>query len=135
MRAAKTWPASGRSIWTAALVDLVIALGFVLAGRGTHDGPALVGDPQGFAESAWPFVVAAAVGWLVTRAWRWPLSPVRAGVGIWAATVVVGMSLRAVSGQGTALPFVIVAPLTLAALLIGWRVVARRFLAARPPDP
>jgi hypothetical protein len=125
MRAARTGLASGRSIWIAALIDLAVVLAFVLAGRRTHEGQALAGDMQGFATSAWPFVAGAAVGWLVTRAWRWPASPVRAGLGIWASTVVIGMLLRAISGQGTALPFVIVATLTLAALLIGWRVVAR----------
>lgn len=38
-------------------------------------------------------------------------------------TVAVGMLLRAVSGQGTALPFVIVATLTLGVFLVGSRLV------------
>jgi hypothetical protein len=34
------------------------------------------------------------------------------------------MLLRAASGQGTALPFIVVATLTLLLALVGWRVVA-----------
>ena len=43
---------------------------------------------------------------------------------IWAATVGGGMLLRVASGQGVQLAFVIVAALTLAAMLLGWRLVA-----------
>ena len=46
------------------------------------------------------------------------------GLGVWAATVVGGMLLRAASGQGTAVAFVVVATLTLCLCLVGWRVIA-----------
>ena len=49
---------------------------------------------------------------------------VYAGVIVWASTLVVGMALRAVSGQGVQPSFVIVAGLFLALFLIGWRVVS-----------
>jgi hypothetical protein len=41
------------------------------------------------------------------------------------------MLLRATSGQGTAVPFVIVACVTLFAALVGWRLVAALVRGAR----
>ena len=55
---------------------------------------------------------------------------------VWLVTVAGGMLLRALSEQGTAVPFIIVATLTLLALLVGWRLVAalvRRGRARRSP--
>ena len=76
----------------------------------------------GLATTAWPFLVALALGWLVCLGWRRPLSIVRTAVPVWVVTVAGGMLLRAVSDQGTALPFVIVATVTLLVLLVGWRL-------------
>ena len=105
----------------AAAIDLVVLLGFALAGRRSHD-EAL--DLRGLADTAWPFVVGLGLGWvlvlLVLR--RSPASWI-AGVLVWLATLAGGMALRDMSGQGTALPFVLVATGVLAAGLIGWRVV------------
>ena len=70
-------------------------------------------------------------GWLVTFAWRAPAAPVRTGLGVWAVTVGGGMLLRAASGQGTALPFIIVAAVTLFVALVGWRVIAFAVRRAR----
>ena len=54
---------------------------------------------------------------------------VQSGLPVWAITVALGMVLRALSGQGVAVAFVIVATITLAVFLLGWRGIAR--LAAR----
>lgn len=44
---------------------------------------------------------------------------------VWVVTVAAGgMLLRAMSGQGTALPYVVVATLALLATLVGWPLVA-----------
>jgi len=64
-------------------------------------------------------------------AWRAPLAPVRTGLGVWAATVIGGMLLRAASGQGTALPFIIVATTTMLLLLVGWRLIAALIVRLR----
>ena len=61
---------------------------------------------------------------MAARAWRHPLAPWPTGVIVWAATLVVGMLLRLASDQGVQVAFVIVAALTLAILLVGWRGVA-----------
>lgn len=107
--------------WVAAVVDVVCVLVFVAVGRASHqEGNALVG----VASTAWPFLAGLAVGWAVSRAWRSPRSLVPAGVSVWASTLVVGMLLRVVSGQGTALTFIAVAATFLALTLLGWRAVA-----------
>jgi membrane protein implicated in regulation of membrane protease activity len=41
------------------------------------------------------------------------------------AAVVLGMLLRRLTGDGTAWPFVVVATVVLAALLLGWRAAVR----------
>ncbi|ANG86430.1 hypothetical protein A8L33_14665 [Microbacterium aurantiacum] len=109
-----------RTIAVAALVDGVAVIAFAATGRASHGEAVLAG----LAITAWPFLVALAVGWLVALAWRRPLAPIRTGIPIWVITVALGMLLRAASGQGTALAFVIVAALTLGLLLIGWRALA-----------
>jgi hypothetical protein len=108
------------TIAIALLLDTVLVVAFAALGRASHDSDVF----GGLWQTAWPFLIGLAAGWLVTLAWRAPLAPVRTGLGIWAATVIGGMLLRAASGQGTALPFMIVATLTLLVLLVGWRVIA-----------
>lgn len=111
-----------RKVWAGALLDAGCVLVFAAVGRASHDEAASL---TGLAGTAWPFLVGLAVGWLVTRAWRRPEALVPAGVGNVACTVAVGMALRVVSGQGTAVAFIVVATVFTALLLLGWRLVAR----------
>ncbi|GAA1837448.1 DUF3054 domain-containing protein [Agromyces salentinus] len=112
----------------AAVVDAVLVVGFALTGRSSH-AEAL--DPAGLWGTAWPFLVGAAIGWLAIRAWRAPFAVWPTGVIVWASSVVLGMLLRALTGQGTALAFIVVATLTLGLLLVGWRAIAQLVLRAR----
>lgn len=68
-------------------------------------------------------MAALAVGWGVSLGWRRPLAVLRTGVPVWAVTVAGGMLLRMLVGQGTAPAFIIVAAVTLAVLLVGWRAL------------
>ncbi|SPT58616.1 MULTISPECIES: DUF3054 domain-containing protein [Actinomadura] len=104
----------------AGLVDVCCVLVFVAIGRASHDEAASL---AGFAGTAWPFLGGLAAGWVLWRVWRGPEALVPSGVGVWVTTVAVGMALRAVSGQGTAAAFVIVASVFLGAALVGWRLV------------
>ncbi|WP_374946119.1 DUF3054 domain-containing protein [Agreia sp.] len=120
--------AAPRLALIAAAADLVLVLVFVLIGRGSHEeGFTLLGTLN----TAWPFVAGLALGWLVSRAWREPLSLRRAALPVWASTVAVGVALRALSGQGVALSFVIVTLLVLAVFLFGWRALAKLVVARR----
>ncbi|KQM82934.1 DUF3054 domain-containing protein [Agromyces sp. Leaf222] len=116
------------TIALAAALDAVLVVVFAVIGRSSH-GEAL--DPAGLWGTAWPFLVGAMLGWTAARAWRRPIAVWPTGVIVWVATVVVGMLLRAASGQGTAVAFIIVATLTLALLLLGWRAIAGLVLRLR----
>jgi len=103
------------------VVDVAFVLVFAAVGRASHqEGNAVVGALT----TAWSFLVGAVVGWMLVRALshRWPLT-VGTGISVTIATVVVGMLLRALTGQGTAPSFVAVATVALAVLLVGWRAV------------
>ena len=108
-------------------LDVVLVVVFAAIGRANHGE-----DPVGgLLTTAWPFLVGVVVGWLVQGAWRDPLPPVRTGLGVWGATLVVGMLLRTLSGQGIAIPFVIVAAIVLFVLLVGWRALALLLVTRR----
>lgn len=114
----------------AVVLDTLVVVMFVLIGRQSHDEPAAL---FGIAETAWPFLTGAAVGWLAARVWRDPWAPGRAGLPVWAAAVVGGLLLRAASGQGTAPPFMIVTAAVLGVGLLGWRAAGSRWRSARSP--
>jgi hypothetical protein len=116
----------------AALIDVVLVLVFAAVGRGSH-GENVLG---GLAGTAWPFLLGLLGGWaagrLVARGAFDAGRVVPAGLLIWAGTLVIGMLARAVSGQGTAPGFIVVAALVLAVFLIGWRAVVRVRRRPRP---
>src|SRR5690606_437097 len=116
----------------AAVVDAAVVVLFVLIGRSSHGEPNTLID---VVTTLWPFAASLALGWIVARAWQMPVAPLRTGVGVWAITVAAGMALRALSGGGIAVSFIVVASLFLAAGLIGWRVVATLVLSRRTTTP
>lgn len=96
---------------------------FVVAGLRNHSEDTAVGEVLSIAA---PFLIALAVGWLVSRAWRQPMN-LRNGAIIWASTIVVGLLLRnLVFARGVATSFIVVTTLFLGALLLGWRAIAGR---------
>jgi hypothetical protein len=105
----------------ALLIDVACVVVFCTIGRRSHAEGITLG---GVTETAWPFLTGTAVGWLATRAWRRPTALTPTGLGVWIGTVVVGMLLRKLTSQGTALSFVVVASVATAILLLGWRGVA-----------
>jgi hypothetical protein len=108
----------------AGVLDVAAVVIFVAVGRRSHDEDGNV--IASIAEVAAPFVIALMVAWLASRAWRRP-AHLGTGVAVWAITIVVGMTLRrAVFDRGTAASFIIVATITLAVLMLGWRLVLRR---------
>ena len=117
-------------------LDTFFVVLFVAVGRREHERDSAI---AGLIGTAAPFVIALAIAWLALRAWQRPTNWT-AGIGIWAITLVVGMSLRnLVFGDGTATSFVIVATAFLALFLIGWRLVyglfERRRVGSLPPAP
>ncbi|MFD3593852.1 DUF3054 domain-containing protein [Nocardia sp. NPDC058640] len=107
-------------------IDALLVVVFCAIGRRSHDEAVLAG----LLKTVWPFGLGLILGWalavLVARSTRfdatalWP-----SGILIWACTLVGGMVFRAVSGQGVAVSFVIVAASVLALFLLGWRAAIR----------
>ncbi len=111
----------------AAGIDTALVTAFVAIGRRNHDE-----DPgiAGLLGTAAPFLVGLVVGWLVARAWSAPLT-VRTGLVVWPTTVAVGMMIRRLVGDGTALSFIIVAAAFTGFTLVGWRIIASLVSARR----
>ncbi|WP_067694927.1 DUF3054 domain-containing protein [Nocardia jejuensis] len=115
------------------VVDAVLVIVFCAIGRRSHDEAVAVG----LLRTVWPFATGLVVGWVIavavaagregaSAAKRFDGRRLRpTGVIIWLSTLIGGMLLRAVSGQGVALSFVIVAATVLALFLLGWRVAMK----------
>lgn len=110
-----------KTLLYAAAADIVLVVLFALSGRSSHQESLTAG---GVFETAWPFLAALAVGWLVCRTWQQPLRLLPQGVCLWLITVAGGMALRIASGNTAELPFVIVATIVLAVFLLGHRFIA-----------
>jgi hypothetical protein len=111
-----------RAAAMALLADVACVLVFCAIGRRSHAEGITV---AGVAETAWPFLSGTAAGWLAARAWQRPTAPTPTGIVVWLSTVIVGMLLRKATSAGTAFSFVVVASLSTAILLLGWRLGAR----------
>lgn len=107
--------------------DLICVVVFCTVGRRSHAEGL---NPAGIAETAWPFLAGTLAGWLAATGWHRPYALFPTGVVVWLATVVVGMVLRKLTSAGTAPSFILVASISTAVLLLGWRgavrVMARR---------
>ena len=108
--------------------DLTFIALFAAVGRRNHAEGLSIG---GVIETAWPFLAGAAVGWLISRAWRRPTAVVPTGITIWVCTVAVGMLLCKATSEGTAASFVTVATLTIGLLLLGWRAAVTAVIGHR----
>ena len=118
-----------RSSALAAAADVVGVLVFCTIGRRSHAEGLTV---AGVAETAWPFLVGTAVGWLLSRGWRRPAAVVPTGLAVWVCTVAVGMLLRRATSAGVAASFVVVAAAVTAVVLLGWRAAVAALM--RQPD-
>jgi hypothetical protein len=111
----------------AALTDVLAVLGFAVVGRRSH---AETLDAVAVFATAAPFLLGLLVGWLAARAWRLPVGW-RTGLVVWLGTAVVGLVVRAAATHRLPLTFVLIAAVSLAVLLLGWRAVALTVLRAR----
>jgi hypothetical protein len=110
------------------LADLLSILIFVAIGRRTHDHGISIG---GLVSTTWPFAVGLAVGWAALIRRHRSGGTFLDGVVVAVSTVAIGMVLRVVVGQGTAFAFIIVAIVFLSAIMLGWRLLVRRFFRPR----
>jgi hypothetical protein len=111
----------GRQTLIALFADVVCVIVFCAIGRRSHAEGLTV---AGIAQTAWPFLAGAGVGWLLIGGWRRPFTVIPVGLVVWVCTVVVGMVLRKVTSAGVSTSFVVVASVSTAVLLLGWRGAA-----------
>jgi hypothetical protein len=114
-----------RALW---LIDLVCVLVFVGIGRSVHaHGLSLAG----IASTSWPFIVGLAIGWMAVGLRHASGASVTSGMVVALVTVAVGMILRVIAGQGTAVAFVLVALGFLGATMVAWRLSGVALARAR----
>lgn len=115
------------------VVDVVLVIVFCLIGRRSHHEGVI---SAGLFRTLWPFGVGLLLGWALApvlareRTGEFAGVPARfgdngklwpTGVTIWLCTLIGGMVLRVISGQGIAVSFICVAAAVLALFLLGWR--------------
>lgn len=111
------------SVLLALLYDVLAVLAFAVVGRLAH-GESL--SPGGLVTTGGPFLVGLLVGWFLGLRKLRNARSLQFAILIWGATLFVGMGVRSFTGGGTAMSFVIVAGVVLAALLTGWRLLGAR---------
>ena len=105
------------------LGDVAAVAVFALIGRLAHERGL---DLAGFAETAWPFMVALLAGWTFVVARGGSGTGLAESLLLWAATLVFGMWIRSRAGGGVEPSFVAVAGTFLAVTMLGGRFVASR---------
>ena len=110
-------------------LDFALIVLFAAIGRRNH---AETGAFIDILRTAWPFLAGLATGWLISLLiFRRPPLHLREGVAVWLSAVALGMVLRALTHEGTAIAFIIVATLFLGAALLGWRWAAAMLTSRR----
>ncbi|MGV8845531.1 DUF3054 domain-containing protein [Tessaracoccus sp.] len=104
-----------------ATIDLVLVVLFAIVGRSSHAEGLNI---PGIAQTAWPFLAACLLGWIVVGLLDDHGYGPRAALVIWLVTVLGGMGLRILAGDTAEMPFVVVATLVLFSSFFGWRLVA-----------
>lgn len=103
------------------LLDAVSVVVFATFGRGAHSEGLGIGQVWG---TAWPFLVGLLVGWIAVLIARRDPASVRAGVVVWACTLVGGMVIRGLGdGRVPHWSFMVVAALATGVFLVGWRAL------------
>lgn len=127
-RSAQLTATTPRTAALAFAADAASVVLFCAVGRRNHAEAVTL---SGVAETAWPFLAGLTAAWLLDRAWRRPTAVWPTGVNLWLGTIAIGMGLRALTGAGVAISFVLVATLATATLLLGWRAAATAVAARR----
>lgn len=104
------------------VIDVILVTVFCVIGRLSH-AEGVFSDVPGLLNTIWPFLTAVLFAHLSALVVRVRTERMLPGIVVWAVTVIGGLALREATGQGAALAFIVVATLTLALFLLGWRGV------------
>ena len=116
--------AAMQGLWWILVVDVIAVLVFSVLGRGAHNRTPGI---AGVLETAWPFLLALAVAWIVRVVRKSGAAPLATATAVylWAVTLVGGMVIRGLAtGRVPHWSFMIVAAIALAVLFFGWRAIA-----------
>lgn len=116
----------------AIILDILGVVVFAVIGRASHHESLM---PREVLHTAWPFLTALLVAWAVMLLRRREHLSIGAGVYVWLTTWAGGLALRVLGDDTAAVPFIIVAGIALAVLLVGWRVLVRVLGPKQPPAP
>jgi len=109
-------------------LDLAVVILFVAIGRNVHDHGLGI---AGLASTSWPFLAGLGLAWSALTIAGRDGSSFSGGLVVWISTVVLGMTLRVLSGQGTAIAFILVALGFLGSTMLGGRVILMGFRRRR----
>ena len=108
-------------------IDVLLVLLFAFQGRSAHESKNSI---IGILDTAWPFLVGLAVGWLITRQWKMTTGGLPVTFQIWPASIMlvlvtwaIGLLMRSLSGDTNAGAFPLVALGFLLLMMVGWRIV------------
>jgi hypothetical protein len=104
----------------AIVADVVAVVVFAAIGRMSHAQP---DDLLGLLGTAAPFLIGVVAMWATPLVRANPVGA-RAALAVWAGTVVIGLLLRAGFTERLPLSFAVVAAVSLAVLLLGWRALS-----------
>ena len=106
----------------AIVADFLCVLLFVAIGRHAHNHGITFG---GMVSTLWPFFTGLLCGWLLLVWKEMRFEKISSGYVVVVSTVVAGMVLRVIAGQGTAFSFICVALIFLSLFLLGWRLAVK----------
>jgi hypothetical protein len=120
-------PSPSRIPALAAAADATAVVVFTASGRAFHDSGA---DLLGFIGTLAPFALGLFVAWAAPSVRAQPIR-LRSGLVVLVGTAVIGLALRAAFTGRLPPSFALIAGITLAVLLLGWRGIAA--LVTRAP--
>lgn len=100
------------------VIDLVLVVIFAAVGRASHGLNAL-----GILSTAWPFLLACLIGWIVVQLAKFAGTGLRAGLAMALVTWLGGIGIRLLSGNTADPAFILVAGATLTLFQLGWRII------------
>lgn len=119
----------------ALLADIVAIALFALLARVAHQSEDMPLSFTGWLSTLWPFALGVLLAWVVLAALkREGIASYPDGLIVWVITVVTGLVIWAI--RNSAMPhwsFILVASVTSAILMFGWRLVAARRKSTQTP--
>lgn len=112
------------------LIDIICMALFALLARIAHQSETMPLNFSGWLSTYWPFLLGILGAWLIMSLTKMvPTRLAPAGLFVWIFTVIVGLGIWALRHHTVPhWSFMMVASITSAVLLLGWRIIATKVL-------